>query len=353
MPNMKSISADLAINCFFSLFEEIAILISENGDVLNFNQVANQFFTANKICLKSNSLCEIHPLWLGEFLYHKNTTTATFFEFELPVFSQWNLPSMTQSIRCKAHQWNPKQYSSQYILVLISPELPTIQNDGHVPPFTCSELVRANCLQTIQENEYWRFANDLHDSIGQQLAGLRFFLSSFSATPKLKIKRELLFRSQEILDGLFVEIRRICFNLRPRTLENQGLRAALFELQRNLSIGGLIQVDIDCPTILPDFNYSIELAVFRIVQEFVSNTLKHAKANQLNIRLTWQTDLNQLHLKLCDNGVGFPAQVFEPNQSYGLNNIRSRVLSNSGKIEIFSDPKMGSQMNIIIPIGIN
>jgi len=352
MPNMKSKSGGLAINCFFSLFEEVAILISENGDVLNFNHVANQFFIANQICMQSNSLCEIHPLWLGQFLHHKNSASGTYFEFELPVFAQWNFPAFTQSIRCKAHQWNPKQYSSQYILVLISPKVNPTTIDGHVPPFTCSELTRANCLQTFQENEYRRFANDLHDSIGQQLAGLRFFLSSFSATPKLKIKRELLFRSQEILDGLFVEIRRVCFNLRPRTLESQGLRAALFELQRNLSVGGLIKVDIDCPTILPEFNYSIELAVFRIVQEFASNTLKHAKANRLNIRLTWKTDLNQLHLELYDNGIGFPAQVFEPNQSYGLNNIRSRVLTNSGNLEIFSDPKMGSQMKIIIPITI-
>lgn len=209
-----------------------------------------------------------------------------------------------------------------------------------------SEL--ATHLQTTSETERAALSRDLHDELGgiltAALMDVRWALERAESIPGGK---ERLTQCVALLDEAVSIKRRVIENLRPSLLDNLGLNAALeWYVSENCERGALTyQLDFvaDFPAISPDAS----IALFRIVQESITNTLRYANANHVEVRLSFDPENIQLVVK--DDGVGLPAQ-FNPNKlSHGLSGIRHRARAWGGDVEWQSGPQQGTALTVILP----
>jgi signal transduction histidine kinase len=200
-----------------------------------------------------------------------------------------------------------------------------------------------------QELERIRFARDIHDSLGQQLSAVKFMLQSVSANQlnSGKLDYELLNKSIEEISHTIEEARSICFNLMPKTLENFGLDKAIREMCSKLHGKQPLKFILDINIARIQIPKPIEIALFRILQELINNTMKHACAKQLT--LTIKTDPATISVFLEDDGIGFNPPKGNKFKGMGLKNVLSRVESYNGKMSIESKPNKGSRYNIVVP----
>jgi NarL family two-component system sensor histidine kinase LiaS len=142
------------------------------------------------------------------------------------------------------------------------------------------------------------------------------------------------------------EMRALLMHLRPVTLEGknlkQGLEELLLELQEKQSL--LVTWEIDD---LPELARGVEDHLFRIVQEALSNVLRHSKATKVHIRLVIRGQY--VHLKIIDDGIGFDESQTKMS-SYGLKSISERANEIGGIGEVLSLPGKGTQINVKVPI---
>lgn len=176
-----------------------------------------------------------------------------------------------------------------------------------------------------QEAERKRIAMDIHDEIGALLNTSRFSVMQLGVTAQTPDNQKIFDDIYNLYGKISQNLRRIAHDLRPVVLEKFGLVAALEGMAENLE-GSEIELSIESlvEERLPE---PLELAMYRIFQELVSNTLKHAKATQIRIRLESLPD--RFHFSYEDNGIGFsPDQV---NSGLGLYSIESRLSIFGGK----------------------
>ena len=202
--------------------------------------------------------------------------------------------------------------------------------------------------EEIVKKERGRIARDLHDTVSQDLFAATMILSgliqnahhidSEKMTQQLQVVEDTLEKAQN-------DLRILLLHLRPIELENRTLSEGFDLILKELTDKSNIQVVYENNvTTLPK---KVEDNVFRIGQEFISNTLKHAKATRLEVYLH-QTD-NSLQLKMVDNGVGF--DIDEHHElSYGLKNIRDRVDDLAGTIQLLSQAGKGTSLDIRLPL---
>lgn len=202
--------------------------------------------------------------------------------------------------------------------------------------------------QEIVQRERKRIARDLHDTVSQELFAATLMVSGLAQTMAYLDKEQVtqqLVTLEGILQQAQKDLRILLLHLRPTELEgrtlSEGFAMILTELRDKSEMAVTYQEDIQG---LPKL---IEENLFRIAQEFISNTLKHAKASQLDVYLV-QTD-NQVQLKMVDNGQGF--EVDEARSlSYGLKNIEDRVEDMAGTVTFLSAKGKGMSMDIRVPI---
>ena len=202
-----------------------------------------------------------------------------------------------------------------------------------------------------QEKERNRFASDLHDSLGQQLSGIRFYISALQHG--LGDDERLIKQFDKTLSGIdnaIDELRNICFNLMPRTLENHTLVYSLNELSSKLTITNELKVNLEHDKVLPRFEKQFEIACFRIVQEFLNNAMRHGKATQVNIKISCVKKEKELHIFLTDNGVGFDFNAAINKPGMGLRNIQTRVESYFGAMDFQSQPGKGTNLLMKFPL---
>lgn len=202
--------------------------------------------------------------------------------------------------------------------------------------------------QKIVQQERKRIARDLHDTVSQELFASSMILSGVSMSLDQMDKEQLqqqLVTVEAMLQNAQTDLRILLLHLRPTELANrslsEGFTMILKELTDKSGIEVVYKEDIGT---LPK---AIEDNLFRIAQEFISNTLKHAKASRLEVYLN-QTP-TELQLKMVDNGVGFDMdQVRE--LSYGLKNIEDRVNDLAGTLRLISQKGKGVSMDIRLPL---
>lgn len=212
-------------------------------------------------------------------------------------------------------------------------------------------MVDGETKEEILEEERHRLARELHDSVSQQLFAAMMMMSALNEQAQKNDTPEI-FRKQlvivtDIINASQSEMRALLLHLRPVSLEGKSLRKGieqlLIELQTKIKIELTWEVeDVHLPS-------SIEDHLFRIVQELLSNTLRHAKAEELEVYLH-QVDKNVL-LRLVDDGVGFDMHEHDNKAgSYGLKNIRERVTGMGGTIKIISFKGQGTSVEIKVPV---
>jgi len=201
-----------------------------------------------------------------------------------------------------------------------------------------------------QENERHRLSRELHDSLGQLLIGLKMKYESCLDTYDNKkmldtngIEMGLLF------DKTIEETRRISHNLAPVALSEFGLRTALRNMINDVSETSSIKVELINEVeniLLPEKK---QIYIFRIIQEAITNVLKHSKANKLNISIK-KSETNII-VEVIDDGVGFDLKKVEKQRhTNGLNNINNRVTILKGSLSIITAKLKGTKLYISIPI---
>lgn len=192
-----------------------------------------------------------------------------------------------------------------------------------------------------QERERKRIATDLHDGIGASLSSIKILVSDAINSPAPD--REV--RGKEINENLadvIEDIKRIVYDLHPPGLERYGLQAGLKSLVDRLNKIGDINVFFDYYG-QRDVPQSIAITVFRIIQELINNTLKHARATEIRIHVNQFDD--EMNIMYEDNGIGMIGSRFT---GLGLHSIESRVRSLNGRMTWESNHK-GTFYNFDIP----
>ena len=204
-------------------------------------------------------------------------------------------------------------------------------------------------LQTIREEERTHIARELHDDLGQLLASLRMDLTllrqAIGAT--LEVQRLASGMDQNLLTAI-ASLRRIATNLRPRALDEGGLYFALRGLREDFAE----RYGIEC-TLLADeaelrLDDTASTAIFRIVQEALTNIARHSGAR--NVTMNLYRINGELLLTIRDDGRGIREEDMDKAESLGLIGMRERVWGLKGDIAISADEAPGTRIDIVIPI---
>ncbi|EAE6383026.1 sensor histidine kinase [Listeria monocytogenes] len=202
--------------------------------------------------------------------------------------------------------------------------------------------------EAILSEERHRIARELHDSVSQQLFAAMMLLSALneqsekSATPAMQKQLKMV---ESIVNESQSEMRALLLHLRPTQLEGKSLKNGIEQLLKELTTKLPIEVEWQIEDI--NLQKGIEDHLFRIVQELLSNTLRHSKAKLLEVRLVTMDNLAVM--KVVDDGVGFDMDNVRQG-SYGLQNMRERVAEFGGTIKIISFPGRGTSVEIKIPL---
>ncbi len=205
------------------------------------------------------------------------------------------------------------------------------------------ELSVLNARVEGQDMERQRIAEDLHDRLGSKLSAVKLYYDSV----QVEQPDETILKAKLLLDETIDETRRIAHNLSSGVLSKFGLIAAVQNLKETLENSKRIEIEFFANGFE---NHSIpkklEENFYRIIQELVSNILKHAKATQITIQLTRHED-GMITLMVEDNGVGFNPDKVSLN-SMGLMNLKNRVKRFDGQLSVDSDK--GSGTTVIVEI---
>jgi len=202
------------------------------------------------------------------------------------------------------------------------------------------ELLRA------QETERQQIARELHDQMGQSLTALKINLQIERST---RGDSPHLAEGFRIVDGLIAEVRDLALSLRPPLLEEQGLSGAVSYLlsseSKRSGLRTIAKLMIGEARFPPD----VELAVFRIIQEAITNAVRHAAATTIVVAL--ECDGRRLDLAIIDDGIGFDVEaVSDAGRGFGLLSMRERATLAKGSFKLTSVPGGGSTIRVSIPV---
>jgi PAS domain S-box-containing protein len=203
-------------------------------------------------------------------------------------------------------------------------------------------------LQGVREEERKRISRELHDDLGQQLTGLKLSLSWLGS--RLKEGRATAVQDvdemRRQLDTAIGSVRRIAAELRPRVLDDLDFREALtWQMQEFFKHSG-IQIELDLRDADQIRDDTLATALFRIVQEALTNVVRHAAADKVLVSL--HAAGAQLLLRISDNGAGFDSRV--ACGGVGLVSMRERCSAVGASFQVHSSPGNGTHIEVAIPI---
>lgn len=204
-----------------------------------------------------------------------------------------------------------------------------------------------------QERERMRMAHELHDGIGQYLSAAVLNLNAMADDEKQMSGpgRTRLNEALKRINTAISEARSIAHNLVPKAIEDFGLEAAIGSMLDSIAGLGKLEVHFNSNLGGERLEQEIEINLFRVCQESISNILKHSEAKRVNVQLLQYPDA--LNMTIEDDGVGFDAksELGQPSKSgIGLNGMANRVKSVGGEIEISSSPGRGTNIMINLPL---
>jgi PAS domain S-box-containing protein len=204
-------------------------------------------------------------------------------------------------------------------------------------------------LIAVQEEERRHLARELHDEIGQTLSALSLMLNSGSAQAPEPLAVQLVAAQRQVA-GLIAQIRQRSLDLRPAMLDDMGLRAVLgWYLNRYQEQTG-IRLEVEIQGLGKRFAPPVELAAYRIIQEALTNVVRHAGVDHATV-LAWVGD-DQLMIEVSDAGRGFDVEAtHRTHMSNGLSGMTERVALLGGEFQIESEPGEGTRLFVALPLG--
>ena len=200
-----------------------------------------------------------------------------------------------------------------------------------------------------QEAERLRIARGLHDEVGQILTGVLLQLGSLADADAGAAQRESdLEEAKQATRQALEEVRRIAHELRPASLEHLGLLSALTELTTKFAELTRIVIDRRFDPDLPPLSPETELAIYRVVQESLTNVSRHAEASRVEVSL--EKGIGSVVLRVSDDGRGFDADA-PPNGHGGLRGMRERAVLIGGALAIKTGHTGGVEVRLEVPAG--
>ena len=216
-----------------------------------------------------------------------------------------------------------------------------------IGPRLAAEGLRLRSVIDGQEEERMRLARDLHDDLGQQLAAAKFLVAAAvneCADPHL---RERLRAANESLLDISAWLNRACYQLMPATLGDFGLVQAVRELGEKVERTRIMRVIVVEGREFPSLPLAVQIDLFRVIQEFMNNGLRHGEATCMHVRFGGRG--SDLEVGLKENGKGFdPGLVM--GSSGGLRNMHARIRSHGGQFLLTSKPGRGTTARIRITV---
>ncbi|MBP7745534.1 MAG: PAS domain S-box protein [Phycisphaerae bacterium] len=204
-------------------------------------------------------------------------------------------------------------------------------------------------LQTVREEERARIARELHDELGQALTALNmdvYWLRERAGLNEAACTR--LVSMGNLLNTTIQAVRRICADLRPMLLDDLGLVAALEWFVRDFSQRTGLQVSLALPRTHTHVPPGPATAVFRILQESLTNVARHAKATHVAVALRVRRRI--LTMTVTDDGIGLTAPQAAGAESHGLVGMRERALRWGGQLDVRNSPGGGALVRLRMPL---
>ena len=209
------------------------------------------------------------------------------------------------------------------------------------------ELDTIDNIIQIQESERSRIAADLHDSLGSKLATLNLYVDKLQEEVPEHMKKELsLIPLKKLTNDTYQEVRQISHNINAGAQVKDGLLVALQHMANYISHTNNIQIEVLGIDLDHRIDNTLEIQLFRVIQELVTNVIKHANATEATIQLTKHD--SELNIIVEDNGCGFHPD--EIKFGLGLKNIENRLANIGAEFSIDSSPGHGTTVIINTPL---
>ena len=204
-------------------------------------------------------------------------------------------------------------------------------------------------LLSLQDVERRRIARELHDSLGQYLVGLKLNIDMVRQSP---IRQDLWTQVDQLMQRCIAEVRTLSYLLHPPTMDAAGFVSATRWFVEGYGQRSGVKVTLDTPEDLGRLPDAIELALFRVLQEALTNVHRHSGASEAHVLV--RQNSNQVVLEVRDNGRGLPQDILRKfddtgaGTGVGLGGIRERARELGGKLTLQSDSS-GTLLSIAIP----
>lgn len=212
--------------------------------------------------------------------------------------------------------------------------------------------IKISSMQSMivgQEKERERIAKDLHDSLGGLLSTVKLQFDNVKQKISSTIDLNQFEKASGMLDDAVEEVRSISRNLQPGALKDLGLIPALNDLINRFENDNYPEIYFQYFSMPEKIDDMVSLTVYRIIQELLTNSIKHAKAKEILIQLN--SEDQDLIIQYEDDGLGFSTEVSK-RKGMGLDNIKSRIIYLKGTVSVTSTPNEGVSFLIRIPIKI-
>jgi PAS domain S-box-containing protein len=204
-------------------------------------------------------------------------------------------------------------------------------------------------LQEVREEEKARIARELHDELGQALTSLKMDLEDIAGTfePQQSERLKRVDAMRSLLNSTVASVRRIATELRPLMLDDLGLIATIEWLTGDFEARTGLQVGVDLPG--PDLNVAKDAAtaLFRVLQESLTNVARHAGASRVDVKLSTSDAATRLEIR--DDGKGMEPASMHKSGSFGLLGMRERAAMVGGTLTIDSSPGAGTTIVMTVP----
>ena len=207
------------------------------------------------------------------------------------------------------------------------------------------ELTTIDAMIEGQEKERQRIANDLHDDLGGLMTNVKLHFNAL----KDKDSPELYSKTNKLIEEAYQKVRSVAHAKNSGVIAKQGLLIAVQNMANKVSVSNKIQIDVVDHGLDDRLENRIELTLFRVIQELITNVIKHAEATEATIHLTNHED--SINIMVEDNGKGFnPSQITKTNKGMGISSIDKRITHIDGSMTIESEKNKGTTVIIDIPL---
>jgi PAS domain S-box-containing protein len=345
---------------FVSIFQEIVAFVSggkkqartHTGNHGNLLRLFNSLSDMVLILDAKGRIVRINRSALDQLKYKAESLQGRSIDFLLRSSEPflWKLDNHKSPDGCISFKSGFYDFSGAAVPVLLTVTSITgrFENDRGMI-LTARDLRQKNdeLITDTREKERLRLAQDLHDSLWQRLSAAKFFMDACTGgNLTSEEQNEGMLKSREALAEAMAEMRDICFDLMPVTITELALVKAVKEACGKFRRLQSLEFQIREINEVPCLPKKLETDLFRVIQEFITNTVKHGEASK--VRITFYEKNSVLKIILRDNGKGFDAK--NAASGMGLQNARGRVRSHNGTLQVISAAGKGVAYFINVPI---